>query len=335
MTRRNVPTLGITLVGLIILIGLSREVLAPASQRHGVGRPLALLVGVVLDLLLLVVVGAWMRRRGWSALRSAAVTIPGNALLGVAYVLAIRAQSHWGTADPSVTMGVAIWAGVQWSLELYALWVLGFRYPEVLREEHRRALEATRLRDEAELVQLRAHLQPHFLRNTLNAVAALLTEDPRRARRMLATLGDLLTDSLQSSGSTRTLEEEFAWLKRYAGILQERHHGMLRFAWELEPGVRSVQVPVLIFQPLVENAVMHGALNRDGDGEVAVRAGPRDEGGVVITVQDNGPRPTGDTSGSGGLGLHLVRRRLALECPGSRFRLESSADGTRAVVELP
>jgi signal transduction histidine kinase len=336
MKRRNFPVLGVTLVALIILLGLSRELFSPGPPRYGMGRPIALVIGVVLDLVVLVVVGRWMERRGWPALRAAAVTIPANVLLGVAYVLAVLSLSNGGIgADPSLTVGVAAWAGVQWSLELYALWVLGFRYPEVLRTEQLRALETARLRDEAELVQLRAHLQPHFLRNTLNAVAALVTEDPRGARRMLATLGDLLSESFQSSDATRTLEEEFAWLRRYAGILEERHHGALRFVWELDPRVRTIRVPVLIFQPLVENAVLHGALTRDGDGEVAVRAGPRDEGGVVITVEDNGQRPAGDPSGSRGLGLHLVRRRLELECPGSSFRLEASAAGRRAVVELP
>ena len=116
------------------------------------------------------------------------------------------------------TTRAALGDGSLSSLYLSGLWVLGFRYPDVVRSSQQRALEAVRLREQAELVQLRAHLQPHFIRNTLNAVAALVSDEPREARRMLATFGDLLTDSLETPASTHTLDEEVSWLRRYATI---------------------------------------------------------------------------------------------------------------------
>jgi signal transduction histidine kinase len=225
--------------------------------------------------------------------------------------------------------------GLLASLSLFGLWMLGFRYPDLLRATHLRSLEAERLRARAELTQLRAHLQPHFLRNTLTVVAALVTEDPREARRLIAMLGDLLTESLESADSRQTLDDEVAWLKRYAAILLARHHGSLAFTWDIAPSVRRTAIPRLLLQPLVENAALHGALCRDGDGVVSIRASQWREGGARVVVEDNGPGFDPGSRTKGSLGLHLVKRRLELECPGAGFRIESSPDGTRAVLELP
>jgi LytS/YehU family sensor histidine kinase len=221
------------------------------------------------------------------------------------------------------------------SLYLFGLWMLAFRYPDLVRASRLRSLEADRLRARAELVQLRAHLQPHFLRNTLNAVAALITEEPREARRMLATMGDLLTESLEGAASRQTLHDEIAWLQRYAAILMARHHGSLLFRWDIAPSVRGTVVPALLLQPLVENAALHGALCRDGDGVVSVRAFGCPEVGTRIVVEDNGPGFDPACRTGATLGLYLVRRRVALECPGAQFRIESSPNGTRAILELP
>jgi signal transduction histidine kinase len=202
------------------------------------------------------------------------------------------------------------------------------------------AREAERLRATAELTRLRANLQPHFLFNTLSTVAGLVGEDPREARRLIGALGDLLRDSLADADTDdmQTLDDEIIWLKHYADILETRHRGSLSFRWDIDEATRSVRIPRLLLQPLVENAVKHGALRRPEGGEVAVRAsvGTRADGHLTCVVEDNGPGPLASTPRAGALGLDLVTRRLSLKYGRSaELRLESGDGRTRAVVTLP
>jgi len=218
----------------------------------------------------------------------------------------------------------------------FGLWALAFVYPVAVETVRVRAAEAQRMRSEAELARLRGHLEPHFLLNTLNAIAGLVTDDPREARRLLSALGDLLRDAVRGRGETERLDEQVAWLRRYAQILEARHRGALRFRWEVAPETLEITLPRLLLQPLVENAVKHGALRRgDGDGEVVLRTTPRPGGGVVCVVEDNGPGLGGEDVREGAFGLEAVRRRLELEVHGGSLRLESTGGGTRSVVELP
>jgi sensor histidine kinase YesM len=162
-----------------------------------------------------------------------------------------------------------------------------------------------------------------------------VTEDPRMARQLLGTLGDLLRDSFASGGEMQTLDEQIEWLRRYAQILSTRHAGHLAFRWEIGDGTARALLPRLLLQPLVENAVKHGALMRAGGGEITVRAelvGPR----LVCTIEDNGPGLQDKPVRAGAFGLLSVRRRLALRYSGAAtLRLESAVGGTQSIVELP
>jgi LytS/YehU family sensor histidine kinase len=225
------------------------------------------------------------------------------------------------------------------------VWALAFVYPYVAEDARLRALEADKLRIQAEqlksaaeLARLRSQLEPHFLLNTLNAIAGLVTENPREARRLIACLGDLLRDSLREGNALQPLEDEVAWLRRYAEILESRHAGTLSFEWEIAPAAKRTLVPRLLLQPLVENAVKHGALRRREGGVVRVCASVDGEAGakrVVCMVEDNGPGLPDGEPRAGAFGLHSVRRRLELEFPDAVLRMESSTSGTRSIVELP
>jgi signal transduction histidine kinase len=214
------------------------------------------------------------------------------------------------------------------------IFALAFVYPFAAHDARVRALEAEKLRSEAELARLRGHLEPHFLLNTLNAIAGLVTEDPREARRLLAALGDLLRDALRDGDEMQSIEEEESWLRRYAEILESRHKGALAFRWEIDPAVRSVRIPRLLLQPLVENAVKHGALRRRNGGTVIVRAARPSDDMVLCTVEDDGPGFAEGPIRQGAVGLAVVRRRLELKFPRATMRIESSTEGTRAIVEL-
>lgn len=211
-----------------------------------------------------------------------------------------------------------------------SLWVLGFVYPLSIEREN--------LRVAAELAQLRSRLEPHFLLNTLNTISGLIRDDPEQTRRLISCLGDLLRDSLESNATHQTVAEEVAWLRRYAEILEIRHHGQLSFEWTLHPEAMAQVVPRALLQPIVENAVLHGALRADVPGRVRISASiDRSERSpkLVLSVADNGPGlPSGPTR-KGAFGLHSVRRRLQLECPGSTLTLDGGSSGTTVTMRMP
>jgi signal transduction histidine kinase len=329
-----------SIVALVIVLAVVRELvpmanldgaqlLHPVAQRNLV-RPVRLLGFIVAELSALTLVARIVERRRW---RPAAVMTATSLLavsLGLAYSLAVRAFDQVFDAVPE-PFARAIVSGPTGGLQVYALWVLGFWYPKVSNDQQRRALEGERLRRVTEIARLREHLQPHFLRNTLNAISAFVTEEPDQARDLLAALGDLLAQP-SDDAQVQTLAEEIAWLRRYAGIFEARHRGQVAFVWDLDPSASSQKVPRLLLQPLVENAVQHGALAREQGGQVAVRT-RRAGGRVTITVEDDGPG-FDPARASSGLGLRLVRRRLELECSGADLRIDSSSAGTCARVEL-
>jgi LytS/YehU family sensor histidine kinase len=220
------------------------------------------------------------------------------------------------------------------------VWALAFVLPAVVEVARNHALEAEKLRTETELARLRSQLEPHFLLNTLNMIAGLVTRDPREARRLLGCLGELLTD-VARSGEAHTLAQELGWLKRYAFILETRHVGALTFRWAVDESLGDAVVPYLLLQPLVENAVQHGALRaKGGTGEVSVSVsvvydGPQKEPWIVCEVRDNGPGLEEKPVREGALGLHAVRRRLELRDDGSDLRITTSSRGTSATVRMP
>lgn len=281
--------------------------------------------------------------------RTLASTLVVSAILSLAFVSAYttltRAVPELRGDAPVRSVATSLAFGIGVGILHCGVWAFAFVFPYVAEDARHRALEADKLRLEAEqlksaaeLARLRSQLEPHFLLNTLNAIAGLVTENPREARRLIACLGDLLRDSLHDGDELQPLEAEVAWLRRYAEILESRHAGTLSFHWEIANGAKGALLPRLLLQPLVENAVKHGALRNRSGGVVTVRADVTDTGGskkVICVVEDNGPGLAGQTPRAGAFGLHSVRRRLELKFPDAVLRMESSNSGTRSIVELP
>lgn len=192
---------------------------------------------------------------------------------------------------------------------------------------------------EARLHALQAQLRPHFLSNTLNSVLALIGKDPPRARRMVERLGDLLRASLETDPArVVTLERELAILELYLGIERTRFRERLRVSIEVDPAVRSADVPGFLLQPLVENAIKHGIQGKADRGVIRVRAFAR-SGNLAIRIEDNGPGipAVGVPARPGGIGLKNTRQRLETLYPGRHvFGLGNSpSGGCRVEIEIP
>ncbi len=173
----------------------------------------------------------------------------------------------------------------------------------------RRALEADVAQREAELRALRAQVDPHFLFNSLNSIAALIGPDPEKARRMCELLGEFLRDSLTLGTAARIpLRREIALAEQYLHIEHVRFGDRLRVRATVADDVVNVAVPPLILQPLVENAVRHGIAGCVEGGTVDIAAR---RAGRLAALEVRNPRDPDAHRGGTGFGLEIVRRRLA------------------------
>ncbi|WP_332643391.1 sensor histidine kinase [Aeromicrobium sp.] len=140
---------------------------------------------------------------------------------------------------------------------------------------------------EAELRALRAQISPHFIYNSLGAIASFVRTDPERARELLLEFADFTRYSFREHGEFTTLAEELRSIERYLVLEKARFGDRLRVVTRVAPEVLSVTLPFLSVQPLVENAIRHGLERKAGDGTITVVA--LDSGTeCLITIEDDG-----------------------------------------------
>jgi sensor histidine kinase YesM len=204
---------------------------------------------------------------------------------------------------------------LDWLLMTY-LFLIGVAYALAYRRESEsRALNTAQLETrlvEAQLQALQRQLHPHFLFNTLNTVSGLIRTDPDGADRMIDRLGDLLRMTLHKSGIQEvSLKEELDVLGKYVEIERTRFGNRLTVEMNVQPETLDAQVPSLVLQPLVENAIRHGVAPNARPGWIAVHA-EREDGELVLQVRDNGDGlpPERLMALNRGVGLDNTRARL-------------------------
>ena len=181
------------------------------------------------------------------------------------------------------------------------------------RERDLRAAQLESQLAQAQLDALRKQLQPHFLFNTLNTVSILIEEDTRAAREMLVRLSDLLRATLDRGRAHEvTLRQELEFIEGYLEIERTRFQDRLTVVVEADPRTLDAQVPDLILQPIVENAIRHGVAPRASAGRIEIHA-ERLNGSLRLQVRDDGlGLPAGTDAANGrGLGIANTRARLA------------------------
>lgn len=191
---------------------------------------------------------------------------------------------------------------------------------------------------QAEIRALKMQLQPHFLFNTLHAISALIHKDPEAADRMIARLSDLLRLTLHNVGHQEVLlKEELELLEKYLEIEQSRFRDRLQVEMGVDPATLDAQVPNLILQPLVENAVRHGIAGRSGAGRIQIKS-KRDNGMLQLQIIDDGPGlPAGQRGIKEGVGLSNTRARLE-QLYGGRYKFEMATGdqgGLRVSLTIP
>jgi len=219
-----------------------------------------------------------------------------------------------------------------------------------LRQEQREqelTLNATR----SELKALRAQINPHFLFNALNTIAALIPKNPRSAEQTVEQLAEVFRYALRGSDREWVrLAEEIDVARSYLEIEQTRFGERLLVQVELEEGAKDIRVPALIIQTLAENAVKHGITAVRGSGAITISARLTDNGQVtsrvLVKVIDNGPGfpenfpfdQLAKPSGAGGVGLSNIQQRLIAHYGGDtklRFGRDEANSATVVSFEIP
>lgn len=206
---------------------------------------------------------------------------------------------------------------------------------ESSREVERQALELKALARESELRALKMQIHPHFLFNSLNAISALTTVDPKAAREMSLRLAEFLRKTLKL-GATQmiTLSEELTLIDDFIAIEKTRFGARLSFAKSVDEEALRCTVPALLLQPLVENAIKHGIANSLEGGTIALEI--RHLGNRLSLAVTNPCDEDSLPKVTNGVGLKNVGGRL-LSLYGNEARLDTrrSDSSFRAEISLP
>lgn len=237
-------------------------------------------------------------------------------------IMVVRKRDFSSEADSSFVEGLATLCSTQMSLAQL--------------EEQKKLLR------KAELQALQSQINPHFLFNALNTISYFCREKPERARELLLALSTYFRNSLKNTDYMVTLKEEIQHTGAYLELEKARFEERLQVEFQIEPEAEGVMVPNLILQPLVENAVKHGAM-KQRQGIVKIVA-EQNESGIVIRVRDNGngiPKEVIEglkerQNVSEGIGLWNVNERLcSIYQEGHGLQIETGTWGSEVSMEIP
>jgi signal transduction histidine kinase len=295
----------------------------------------------------------WVRRTGLHVVASVAFTVAHVILRGLVYPV-------W---DPRISnYSYAVWNphthvfNIQWILFerlffynlvddifstylpvvliAHAVW-----YQKMFKDRDLRTFELEAQLAKAHLQALKSQLQPHFLFNTLHSISTLMLTDVRAADSMIAHLSDLLRMSLENSEiQVTTVSRELEFLTGYLEIEKVRFADRLNIVLDVAPDALDAQIPHLLLQPLVENAVHHGISRRSSGGEIRI-AVSCDAHNLYLRIRDNGPGLSDSGAGQPaiGLGLRATRERLQT-LYGNKHSIDirdAPEGGVEACVRIP
>lgn len=341
--RRSSP-----IIGLLVLWLVGTLLWAGAAIEAGMSFKDSFLVGgtqMATAALMAIVIWRMSARLHWQPLSAKFVLAHLAAMVAFAVVYT-AAQGPWLIVDrPLLGRVIAAFkapvAGWQVFVAIIIyLAIAGVSYARraeaSLRESERARAEARVTARDAQLAALHAQLQPHFLFNALHTVSALVHADPERADRALDELGQMLRYALREPSDDVTLQQEWDFARDYLAFEALRLGPRLRVSLNIDDNALGTRVPSFLLQPLVENAVRHGAAVSPEGGDLAIRIAQQN-GTVTIVVRNSAPLLEGAVGGMAGSGLRRLRERLELKYGPQRSAVETTtaAGDFTVTVTLP
>ena len=228
--------------------------------------------------------------------------------------------------------------GIYYNLLLIAIWMLiyiVYHYVDKNRNDQLDRLKLETTVKELELKTIKSHINPHFIFNSLNSIRALVDENPKRARRAITELSNILRSSMQAEKSeTVTLEKELDIVKDYLALEQMRFEERLKVELDIDKDTLEQPVPPMMLQTLVENSIKHGISKLINGGLVRIVAGFTDHH-LELLVQNTG-HLNGNINGDG-FGIKSTQDRLNLMYQGKAVFEIKNIDGgmVESKVSLP
>lgn len=222
------------------------------------------------------------------------------------WLLSVLAGVLHNYLDPSLPLvAKGFWSDV-WIKSAIATIITGMLMRYFYVQEQLRQQEKARLL--AQIQALQSRIRPHFLFNSMNSIASLIAIDPDGAERMVEDLSALFRASLSDVGSQITLAEELALCERYIHIEKRRLGERLQLDWQVEADTHNITIPLLLLQPLVENALYHGIQPLPKGGTLTLAVSEQ-AGEVQIRIAN--PCPEGGSQKAGNrMALENIRHRL-------------------------
>lgn len=260
-------------------------------------RPIYLYFGdrvSIVRLVLLVLICSVVLGAAWTALEAAY-----NTLASAGFN-----RNNYLARSPRITLDYAM------TLTAWSASYLGIKNWLAWQKERENSLQANFLADKAQLDSLRYQLNPHFLFNAMNSIRASIDEDKERAKSMITQLSEFLRHSLLSAEKREiTLKEELDAVQNYLAIEKIRFEEKLEIGYEIQGSANDFNVPSLLLNPLVENAIKHGMLTSPNPLKIRIRA-EVDDGKLTIEVSNTGKLEVQKNTNGTKIGLKNVRERL-------------------------
>jgi len=197
---------------------------------------------------------------------------------------------------------------------LYLIWNLIYFMYHFITKSQKQQLDTLKLEalvKELELKTIKAHINPHFIFNSLNGIRALIDEDPTRARNAITELSNILRSSMQTDKlESVSLEKELNIVKDYLALENMRFEDRLRVEYEIDEDTLDQPVPPMMLQTLVENAIKHGISKQIMGGKIRIVSDFKDHY-HELAVQNTGKLVNGTAKGDG-FGLPSTLNRLSL-----------------------
>jgi two-component system, LytTR family, sensor kinase len=196
------------------------------------------------------------------------------------------------------------------------IWLLIYVFYAFNNERRNDVIEKIRMQASIEASEakiLRAQINPHFMFNALNGLRALIIEDPKKAQSGITQLSNILRSALVADRKTTiSLSEELKTIEDYLALEKIRYEERLQTKWDIDPETKNIQVPPMMLQTLVENAIKHGVQKAKNWGFVEIQSAIK-EGCLAINIRNTGElKRTENNQIDGGFGLQNTQKRLNL-----------------------
>lgn len=253
----------------------------------------------------------WLQKTVLTQLLIAIVS--GYALSSLFLILQLALNvAFFGYSDQLSIIDIAIslinfwFVFVVWSITYYF-----YHYLLYIRRSEINSLKIQTSLKEAELNKLKSQLNPHFMFNALNSIRALIDEDPKKAKQAVTKISSILRQTLSlEKNKLISFDREMELVKDYLDLEQIRFEERLHYTWEIEPGSNRYQLPPMILQTLVENAIKHGISNLTEGGMITIKTNILKNNKLQIEISNSGHYNPEATPQSG-YGIKNTRDRLA------------------------